>query len=226
MMELVLGAMMPANRLALEVSDATGLRIDDVLSLKTETVERTARPYVTDSKTGKRHRIYLPVQLRERLLRQAGSIYVFPGRLDPTKHRTRQAVYKDMMHAVRVFRRCGSIDADRHICPIWSTSVCALLGIWRCCTTSPERQLREVEHQGAQRTTETQVVYLILDQMRTRTSGACCTVPVLTEQSSPVRGVDAVRDVRGGACCEISTFRLLRRFPWHVAPPCSSFADL
>lgn len=117
MMELILGAMMPANRLALEVSDATGLRIDDVLSLKTETVERTSRPYVTDSKTGKRHRIYLPVQLRERMLRQAGSIYVFPGRLEPTKHRTRQTVYKDMMHAVRVFRRCGALDDDRHISP-------------------------------------------------------------------------------------------------------------
>lgn len=117
MMELVLGAMMPANRLALEVSDATGLRIDDVLSLKTETVQCTARPYVRDSKTAKRHRIYIPVQLREQMLAQAGRLYIWEHRTDWQRHRTRQAVYKDMMHAVRVFRRCGSIEKDVHPSP-------------------------------------------------------------------------------------------------------------
>ena len=63
-MKLILAAMMPGNALAVEVSLATGLRIDDVLAIKTETVRRTPRPYVRDSKTGKTHRIYLP---RERL---------------------------------------------------------------------------------------------------------------------------------------------------------------
>ena len=56
--KLILAAMMPANRLAIEVSEATGLRIDDVLSLKTETIQETNRPTVVDSKTGKKHRIY------------------------------------------------------------------------------------------------------------------------------------------------------------------------
>lgn len=116
-MELILGAMMPANRLALEVSDATGLRIDDVLSLKTDTIQRTARPYVRDSKTAKRHRIYIPTQLREQMLAQAGRLYIWEHRTDWQRHRTRQAVYKDLMHAVRVFRRCGALDNDRHISP-------------------------------------------------------------------------------------------------------------
>lgn len=116
--KLVLAAMMPPNRLALEVSDATGLRIDDVLSLKTELVERTPRPYVTDSKTGKRHRIYLPQELRERMLRQAGKVWVWPGRIEPHKrHRTRQAVYKDMLQAVAIFKRNGTMDSQTHASP-------------------------------------------------------------------------------------------------------------
>lgn len=116
-MELILGAMMPANRLALEVSDATGLRIDDVLSLKTETIQQTARPYVRDSKTAKRHRIYIPAQLREQMLAQAGRLYVWEHRTDWQRHRTRQAVYKDMVHAVRVFRRNGVVASDVHPSP-------------------------------------------------------------------------------------------------------------
>lgn len=115
---LVLAAMMPANRLALEVSDATGLRIDDVLSLHTGDIKRTARPYVTDSKTGKRHRIYIPVELRERMLQQAGSVWVWPGRLRPKiDHRTRQAVYKDMMQAVAIYKRNGTMNRQQHVSP-------------------------------------------------------------------------------------------------------------
>ena len=88
-MRLILAAMMPANRLAIECSLVTGLRISDVLSLHTETIRKTQRPYVKDSKTGKTHRIYLPAELRQRLLQQAGTIWVFEGRSDARKHRTR-----------------------------------------------------------------------------------------------------------------------------------------
>ena len=117
-MRLVLAAMLPANRLALEVSDATGLRIDDVLSLKTDTITRTARPYVTDSKTGKSHRIYIPTELRTRMLQQAGKVWVWPGRVKPLeRHRTRQAVYKDMVRAVAVFKRSMMIEQDKNISP-------------------------------------------------------------------------------------------------------------
>lgn len=102
---------MPENRLAIEVSEATGLRIDDVLSLKTDMITRTSRPTVVDSKTGKKHRIYIPVELRERMLKQAGKVWVWPGRLNPKEaHRTRQAVYKDMVQAAAIFRRNGTLD--------------------------------------------------------------------------------------------------------------------
>lgn len=116
-MDLILATMLPVNRLAVEVSLKTGLRISDVLSLKTATVQRTARPYVRDSKTGKNHRIYLGTELRTRLLAQAGSIWVFEGRLDPKKHRTRQAVFKDMEQAVSVVKRAQHVESDKHISP-------------------------------------------------------------------------------------------------------------
>ena len=114
-MRLILAAMMPANALAIEVSLYTGLRIDDVLALKTDQVRRTPRPYVRDSKTGKSHRIYLPAELRERMLSQAGRVWVWEGRTDWTRHRTRQAVYKDMRQAAQVFERTGRLRA--HVSP-------------------------------------------------------------------------------------------------------------
>lgn len=108
--QLILGTMMPANALAVEVSLSTGLRISDALSLKTETVQRTNRPYVLDSKTGKRHRIYIPAQLRQRLLAGAGRVWCFEGRVDWRKHRTRDAVYKDMQQAVQALKRNGKLE--------------------------------------------------------------------------------------------------------------------
>nr|CRY94403.1 hypothetical protein [uncultured prokaryote] len=111
----ILAAMMPANALAIEVSIETGLRIDDVLSLKTDLIRRTGRPYVRDSKTGKTHRVTIPSELRDRLLAQAGKIYVFEHRYDRRKHRTRQAVYKDMRIAAKAFERTGYCRA--HVSP-------------------------------------------------------------------------------------------------------------
>lgn len=123
-MRLILAAMMPANGLAIEVSLYTGLRIDDVLSLKTAAVQRSARPYVRDSKTGKLHRIYLPAELRERMLAQAGRVWVWEHRLDWRRHRTRQAVYKDMRQAAAVYERTGRLRA--HISPHSARKVAAV----------------------------------------------------------------------------------------------------
>lgn len=104
---LLLTALMPANRLALEVSMATGLRIADVLHLKTEALVRTARPTITERKTGKRRRVYFPRALRDTLLRQAGRYYVFEGRYDERRPRTRQAVFKDIKRVARMYRVDG-----------------------------------------------------------------------------------------------------------------------
>ena len=102
MLEHVLAAFMPANALALEVSAHTGLRIGDVLALKTADLRQ--RMSVREEKTGKRRRIYLPADLLDRLIAQAGKIWVFEGRTDYRRHRTRQAVWKDLRRAASAFR--------------------------------------------------------------------------------------------------------------------------
>ena len=100
----VLAALTPANRLACEISLATGLRIGDVLQLKSETVTRSNRFTVQEQKTGKRRRVYIPRPLWLRACAAAGPVYVFSGRCNGRKHRTRQAVYKDLRRAAEAFR--------------------------------------------------------------------------------------------------------------------------
>lgn len=97
---------MPANRLALEVSLCTGLRIGDVLRLRTDQLQKD-RCTIKEQKTNKTRRIRLPKDLRLALLRQAGDIYVFEARTSRFKHRTRQAVYNDLKRACKLFRVRG-----------------------------------------------------------------------------------------------------------------------
>lgn len=105
--ELLLTALMPANRLALEVSMVTGLRIGDVLHLKTFDLLRTSRPTITERKTGKRRRVYFSKALRETLLKQSGRYWIFEGRFDETRPRTRQAVFKDLKRVAALYRIDG-----------------------------------------------------------------------------------------------------------------------
>lgn len=104
---------MPANRLAIETSLATGLRIGDVLQLRTEQL-RKERFTIKEQKTGKSRRVRLPNDLRDDLLRQAGRFYVFEHRLDQRKHRTRQAVWKDLHRAAVLFRLPRSLTIAPH----------------------------------------------------------------------------------------------------------------
>ena len=59
--------------------------------------------YVTEQKTGKRRRVNLSGELLERLRHNGQRGWVFPGR-DPRKHRTRQAVWKDLKRAAKALR--------------------------------------------------------------------------------------------------------------------------
>lgn len=100
----VLSALTLENRLACEVSLATGLRIGDVLALKTEKVQNSPRFTIKEQKTGKSRLVYLPAKLRDELLRFSGRYYCFEHRLDPKMHRTRQAVFKDLRRSAKAFR--------------------------------------------------------------------------------------------------------------------------
>jgi integrase len=104
-MQHVLAALTPSNRLAMEVSLHTGLRIGDVLALRAESLDRFM--WVTEKKTGKKRRVGLPDTLYARLISQAvraGSGWCFPHRLDSRRHRTRQSVWADVKRAARAFR--------------------------------------------------------------------------------------------------------------------------
>lgn len=98
---MVLSALMPANRTAIKIALHTGLRIGDVLSIKTDTFKQ--RFWITEAKTGKRKMVALTKKLYLEALEGAGEIWLFPGR-DPMKHRTRQAVWQDVKRAAKAYR--------------------------------------------------------------------------------------------------------------------------
>ena len=99
--DLILAALTPENRLVMRTALVTGLRVGDVLALKPERLK--PHFWVTEQKTGKKRQVGLPEPLLSDLKKNAGKWWVFPGR-DPRKHRTRQAVWKDVKRAAKAFR--------------------------------------------------------------------------------------------------------------------------
>lgn len=101
-MEHVFAALTPGNRIVCRVAAHTGLRVGDVLALRTEKLR--PQMWVTEAKTGKRKRVNLPKPLYEAMKAQAGTVWVFPSPRDAAKHRTRQAVWHDVKRAAKAFR--------------------------------------------------------------------------------------------------------------------------
>ena len=99
--ERVLDLLTFENRLVMRVLLHTGLRIGDALALRPEQLKPNF--WVTEQKTGKRKQVGLPVPLLEDLRAAAGTEWVFPG-ADPKKHRSRQAVWKDVKRAAAALR--------------------------------------------------------------------------------------------------------------------------
>ena len=99
--ELVLALLTYENRLVMRTLLHTGLRISDVLQLRPEQLKPNF--WITEQKTGKRRQVGLPEPLLADLREAAGSLWVFPG-ADPPKHRTRQAVWKDVKRAAAAAR--------------------------------------------------------------------------------------------------------------------------
>lgn len=97
----ILQLLMPSNALVCRVSLHTGLRVSDVLALKT--AQLGPRFWVTESKTGKRKMVGLPAKLLSDIKAQAGPVWAFPSpRTDG--HRTRQTVWKDVKRAATAMR--------------------------------------------------------------------------------------------------------------------------
>ena len=93
---------MPVNRVIMRVCIHTGLRIGDVLALRTAQIG--PRFWITEQKTGKRRIVGLPSDLLADMRKIAGKKYVFEHKNDPERHRTRQAVWKDVKRAAKAFR--------------------------------------------------------------------------------------------------------------------------
>ena len=108
--EHILASLYPENRLACEISLITGLRINDVLSLKTEQVKNN-RFSVKEEKTGKVKTVYIPKEIQDRCIACSGQHYVFEHRLNGLRHRTRQAVFKDLK------RVSNNFNVKEHISP-------------------------------------------------------------------------------------------------------------
>lgn len=102
-LQLVLAGLMPDNRLVALVMLHTGLRVGDVLQLRADQIGRSF--WVTEAKTGKRRHVGLPDGLTAEIRRRAGpSVWAFPSPRDPAKHRTRQAVWKDIDRTAKALR--------------------------------------------------------------------------------------------------------------------------
>lgn len=99
--DLVLSVLTPGNALVMRAALHTGLRISDLLRIKTAQLAK--RFWVTESKTGKRRQVGLPEPLLSDIKKQAGAEWAFPG-AKPGKPRTRQAVWKDVKRAAEAFR--------------------------------------------------------------------------------------------------------------------------
>jgi len=97
----VLSALMPQNALIMETVLQTGLRISDVLELRTDCLKPSM--WVTERKTGKHHRCGLSKALLADIRAQAGEVWAFPG-AKPGTHKSRQAVWKDLKRACTAFR--------------------------------------------------------------------------------------------------------------------------
>ena len=99
--ERVLDLLTYENRLVLRVLLHTGIRIGDALALRPWQLKPNF--WITEQKTGKRRQIGLPEPLLSDLRSSSDSEWVFPGS-KPGKHRTRQAVWKDVKRAAAALR--------------------------------------------------------------------------------------------------------------------------
>ena len=99
--QLVLDLLTYENRLVMRTLLHTGLRIGDVLQLRPDQLKPNF--WITEQKTGKRRQVGLPEPLLSDLRECADGEWVFPG-AKPGKHRTRQAVWKDVKRAAEAAR--------------------------------------------------------------------------------------------------------------------------
>lgn len=145
----VLAALMPQNRLIAQVCLHTGLRVGDVVALRTK--DLGLQMMVTEAKTKKRRRVGLPQELLDAIRDQAGPEWAFPGRSGG--HKTRQAVWADVKRAARAFRLPQNV-APHSLRKVYAVNLLERYG-------DLERVRRALNH-GCQSTT---LIYAMADRL-------------------------------------------------------------
>ena len=105
--ERILYLLTEQNRLIMQVALNTGLRISDVLSITRKDLNdflQGKEILITEQKTGKNRILDINKELANKMLLQSGSKFVFEHRLDQNKHKTRQAIFKDVKRAKKSLR--------------------------------------------------------------------------------------------------------------------------
>lgn len=148
--EHVLAALTPQNRLIARVCLHTGLRVGDVVSLRTQQLGRQFM--VTESKTKKRRRVGLPDSLLREIRQQAGAVWAFPGRNDEG-HKTRQAVWADVKRAAKAFRLPQNVG-PHSFRKVYAVELLNKYG-------DLERVQRALNHSGV----ETTLIYAMADKL-------------------------------------------------------------
>lgn len=120
-MSHILAALTATNRRVMWVALCSGLRISDVLNIKTAQIVQKnegsldgCKVSVREQKTGQTRRFWLPRELRLELLAHAGKLYVFPNRRGQNRPRTRQAVEKDIHRACALLRLPAAVTVSPH----------------------------------------------------------------------------------------------------------------
>lgn len=146
----VLAALMPQNRLIARVCLHTGLRVGDVVALRTQDIG--LQFIVTEAKTKKRRRVGLTAGLLRDIQAQAGPEWAFPGR-KPGSHKTRQAVWQDVKRAAKAFRLPQNV-APHSLRKVYAVDLLARYG-------DIERVQRALNHSSV----ETTLIYAMADKL-------------------------------------------------------------
>lgn len=102
----ILSMLTEKNALIMRVAIHTGLRISDVLSLRTDNLR--SHFWVTEQKTGKRRQVGLPDPLLSDIRNQAGKEWAFESP-KTGRPQTRQAVWKDVKRAAKALRLAQNV---------------------------------------------------------------------------------------------------------------------
>jgi site-specific recombinase XerD len=158
---VLLYALTEENRLACELALQTGWRISDILAIKSEQLAALSNRKrkllrIVEQKTGKLSSKAIPVDLYNRLCAVAGTIYVFEGRDDYRKHRTRQAVYSDLKRAAKRFNI--KINLAPH----------SLRKNYARYLYDSGKSLEEVQHDLNHTDISTTLIYVLADELKQR----------------------------------------------------------